>query len=163
MLYYHKMLPRKLATISTRWLRALTAFALSGYVTTVVAMEVIGSPPGVQPQDVFAAAVLCLSLAAAVIVLGSDTHAAFGRGLDELDERETALRYRIQSLSYLVFTGIVLASICYGFLAAKTGWWLPNTEKHWLALLWAFIMVASLLPTALLTWTSSEDGLDDEH
>lgn len=99
---------------------------------------------------------ILLSIVAAAPVIGSRFQRIVADQASVLDEFELKLRQRALGAAYQVFSALALLAIVYLAIAADTGWWAPKSYEQFNALFWGVFLLACLLPTALLVW--STDG-----
>jgi sterol desaturase/sphingolipid hydroxylase (fatty acid hydroxylase superfamily) len=74
-----------------------------------------------------------------------------------LDERQQAVRDRAYRIAFHLLTGLSLLAVLYCMLAALSGrLWLPRTFNEFQAVFWGVLILATTLPTAVISWTEPE-------
>jgi hypothetical protein len=96
---------------------------------------------------------IVLALLSYTPLIGSSVQRIVGEEVKILDEFELRLRGRALSLSYAIFTGLMLLAVLYSAIASDNGWWFPNSYEEFNGVFWGIFLYASVLPTAILSWT----------
>lgn len=137
-------------------LRLLTGLALGLYPTGGV---ILAAAPGAAVEIaglvMIAAAILC-----ALPVYQSSAQRIVAEEAIRLDERERQLRERTLSRSYFILSALMLLGIAYAGIASDTGWWTPVGYRAWNVLFWGLFLTATLLPTALLAWSMTDEDAE---
>ena len=156
MIFYRSPTSEGGSPMSTGRLRLLTGLALGLYPAGgIILAAAPGAPAEIAGLVMIATAILC-----ALPVYQSSAQRIVAEEAVRLDERERQLRERILSRSYFILSALMLLGIAYAGMASDNGWWTPAGYGAWNVLFWGLFLTASLLPTALLAWSMTEEDAD---
>jgi hypothetical protein len=83
-----------------------------------------------------------------------------GTPMDQLDEREIAIRQKVTASGYGFAGGFSIIVFAYMFIATEYQWWMPGHDD-WMALMLLAICLFNGLPIALAHW-AVRNPLEDE-
>jgi hypothetical protein len=75
----------------------------------------------------------------------------------ELDDYESRLVKRGQTLARWIFGSIVTFAIWYQMLAQWQGFWMPSTPHQWVWFLFGAVALTWGLPTVIMAWIYKDD------
>ena len=135
--------------MSVSALRLLTAASLICY-PAGAAMLAFG--PDTLANSVIGFGLILVALVCYAPLINSSIQRVVGEETKKLDEYELRLRGKAMSLTYAIFSGLVLLSVLYSAIAADKGFWFPSTYEEFNGIFWGVFLYASILPAAVLCW-----------
>jgi len=150
-------------------MRALTGFVLLAYPAGAVIQLVMPDTtpqPGLLALEIAGFGLILLALLAFVFIAPSSLQRIVGEQTRHLDEFEMDLRRRANALAYQIFSALTLVGLLYFGIASdseRLNLWMPNSFDHWNAIMWAAILYAFVLPTAVLAWIAPTPVHEEEY
>ena len=156
MFYYRKS--QKPMHVSRWMMRGLTGFVLLAYPAGAIIQLIMPDTtpePGLTPGEIADYGLIVLALLAFAFIAPSSLQRIVGEQTKNLDEFELDMRRRANALAYQMFTMLTLVGLLYFGIASdseRLDLWMPSSFDHWNAIIWAAILYAFVLPTAVLAW-----------
>jgi hypothetical protein len=138
--------------------RGLSTFTLLGYCFGALTLALTTESTGFAIGGL---TLIVLSIVAFFILAGSSLQRIVGDEIEELDEFERELRNKAISTAYSALSGFVLLTIVYAAIASTRNWWIPQTFDEFNGLFWAGFLVATTLPTAILSWSIDPSFIEE--
>lgn len=134
--------------------RLLSALTLGAYPAGAL-LRLVG--PDTAMVQIGGLLFILLSLAAFGLLVKTRLSRITGEHLPQLDEYERNLRAGAMETAYHILSALIMLGFIYFTVAADFGWWLPRNREQWNALVWCAFLCAAVLPTAVLSFRTSED------
>lgn len=166
MFYYRKS--ENPAQISPWMMRGLTGFGLLAYPAGAIIQLVMPDTtpePGLVMGEIAGFGLILLALLAFAFIAPSSLQRIVGEQAGKLDEFELDMRRRANAMAYQIFTVLTFLGLLYFGIASdseRLNLWMPSSFDHWNAIIWAAILYAFVLPTAVLAWIAPAPVLEDE-
>ncbi len=143
--------------LSVNKVRILSAASLVFYPVGALT-HVLG--PDAFATTLVAFALILMAFVAYWPVVSSSLQRIVSEETKMLDEFELRLRGRAMSLAYMTFTALTLIAVIYAALASERDGWVPDSYDEFNGVFWGVLLYASVLPTAILSWTVDHSFVD---
>lgn len=137
---------------TSRTLRGMTLFALTGYPVGVVLDLNLGDANAAAG---LAGGLLKIAALVTMVAVASSTLAKIVLGENEtkLDEFQLGLRLAAMSKAYAALSALLGTSGTYAYFAVDFGWPVPTSAEAWQQICGGLVLAILMLPAAFLVWS----------